>query len=500
MSDGLGMLDDTGGYQDIWLDSPLVIVRLTLSGEIAALNPAGQRFLALTQADYGCLLTQFVHPIDRNALVKMIEQVVAEESPPRMELRFRKPDGAIVFGGVSIAKLTHAVALGMVVIIRDLTQEQKHRPKLLETERMASLGVIAATVAHEVNNPLMAARSCLQILRDVLSIKEHTEMIDLAVGEIDRAARIVQDLRQLAIKGETNRESIMIDPLLDHVGRLLRLSYSQTEANISIECAPDLPPLFGDRSQLVQALINLVRNSVHAIEGLPKERCCVAMRASLVGTDAISIAVVDQGTGIAPATRRHLFEPFFSTKANSQGMGLGLSVVQAVAAAHGGRVDVTDTPGGGATFTLVLPVTTSLADLPAKLLEVAMPAVSLLGKTILVVDDEPILRRMIVRYCQRMQLTVLEASNATAAITSLAANRVDFVLLDLHFEGGGGAKVLGVIRKDHPQLLARTILMSGDLDGGASQWLGVGYAGVLQKPFELKDLLVKIKNLLPTTD
>ncbi|MEI6130407.1 MAG: ATP-binding protein, partial [Planctomycetota bacterium] len=349
MSDGLGMLDDTGGYQDIWLDSPLVIVRLTLSGEIAALNPAGQRFLALTQADYGCLLTQFVHPIDRNALVKMIAQVVAEESPPRTELRFRKPDGAIVFGGVSIAKLTHAVALGMVVIIRDLTQEQKHRPKLLETERMASLGVIAATVAHEVNNPLMAARSCLQILRDVLSIKEHTEMIDLAVGEIDRAARIVQDLRQLAIKGETNRESIMIDSLLDHVGRLLRLSYSQTEANITIKCAPDLPPLFGDRSQLVQALINLVRNSVHAIEGLPKERCCIAMRASLVGTDAISIAVVDQGTGIAPATHRHLFEPFFSTKANGQGMGLGLSVVQAVAAAHGGRVDLTDTPGGGAT-------------------------------------------------------------------------------------------------------------------------------------------------------
>lgn len=81
MIDGLGTLDDAGGYQGIWLDSPLVIVRLTLSGEIAALNPAGQRFLALTQADYGCLLTQFVHPIDRNALVKMIEQVVAEESP-----------------------------------------------------------------------------------------------------------------------------------------------------------------------------------------------------------------------------------------------------------------------------------------------------------------------------------------------------------------------------------------------------------------------------------
>lgn len=483
------------GYQDIWQDSPLAIVRLDAQGAIAAINPAGRRFLAVAGQVAGEPLVDRAHPMDRAALADMIARALRGQKPPRQEIRFLLPNDTVFVGGVSLALLEHATTPGAVAIIRDLTHEQALRPRLLETEKMASLGLIAATVAHEVNNPLMSARACLRLLRDMLEHPEHTDLIDLAFGEIDRAAQIVQDLRQLAARGETDREVLAVEPLLEHVVRLHRLANAHSAIRVRLMCETDLPRVSGVRNQLVQACMNLLRNAEQAVAPQVGDGQSIEVRASAFGRDAVRIDVIDHGPGIPADLRPHLFEPFFSGKSGGQGMGLGLAVVQAVAAAHGGRVDVYDTLGGGATFSIVLPGEDVAAEAPASAPAVPAPTsapvapADLAGRSILIVDDEPIIRSTLARYCQRQGMTAYQAQDFAEADAALAAQPLDFVVLDLHFPGGGGTEVMRVIRERHPALLANTILMSGDLDGGASHWIGGGYARVLTKPFELRTLL-----------
>ena len=494
------------GYQDIWQDSPLAIVRLDARGAIVAINPAGRRFLGISGSVAGEPFVDRAHPMDRAALSDMISLALATQKPPRQEIRFLLPNEAILVGGVSLAFLEHAATPGAVAIIRDLSHEQTLRPKLLETEKMASLGTIAATVAHEVNNPLMSARACLRLLRDMLDESQHTELIDLAVGEIDRAAQIVQDLRQLAAKGEAKRETLAVAPLLEHVVRLHRLAHAHSGVPIALHCEADLPTVSGVRNQIVQATMNLLRNAEQAMAGTPTAPRGIDLRAAMFGVDAVRIEVVDHGPGIPGNLLSHVFEPFFSMRESGEGMGLGLAVVQAVAAAHGGRVDVSETPGGGATFALVLPSDPMEVPAPSDPTEDSVPVprpvepADLSGRSILIVDDEPIIRSTLARYCQRQGMVAYQAQDFTEATQVLAQQSVDFVVLDLHFPGGGGTEVMRVIREDHPNLLANTILMSGDLDGGASHWIGGGYARVLTKPFELRTLLETLYTLTRRDD
>lgn len=494
------------GYQDIWQDSPLAIVRLDARGAVAAINPAGRRFLGISGHVVGEPIVDRAHPMDRAALADMITRALEQQRPPRQEIRFLLPNDAIFVGGVSLAFLDHAATPGAVAIIRDLTHEQTLRPKLLETEKMASLGVIAATVAHEVNNPLMSARACMRLLRDMLDQPEHTELIDLAFGEIDRAAQIVQDLRQLASKGEAKRETIAVEPFLEHVVRLHRLAHAHAGVPVALHCEAHLPAVSAVRNQLVQAGMNLLRNAQQAVAGRPGEPRGIEVRAAAFGHDAVRIEFVDHGPGISADLRPHLFEPFFSGKQGGTGMGLGLAVVQAVAASHGGRVDLYDTPGGGATFALVLPGESaepaSKVEDPqvAVPLPVPVPRADLSGRSILIVDDEPIIRSTLARYCERQRMAAHQAQDFAEAVAALTSNPLDFVVLDLHFPGGGGTEVMRVIREQHPALLARTILMSGDLDGGASHWIGGGYARVLTKPFELRTLLETLHMIANRSD
>jgi two-component system cell cycle sensor histidine kinase/response regulator CckA len=492
------------GYQDIWEDSPLAIVRLDASGAIAAINPAGRRFLGVTGDVTGQPLVDRADPMDRAALSDMVARALNRARPARQEIRFVLADDRVFVGGVSLAFLEHATTPGAVAIIRDLTHEHALRPRLLETEKMASLGVVAATVAHEVNNPLMSARACLRLLRDMLEKPEHTELIDLAFGEIDRAAQIVQDLRQLASRSGLEREAIALEPFLEHVLRLHRLAHAHSEARVTLHCEPDLPAVSVVRNQMMQALLNLLRNADQAVAEMPVERRDIEVRAWAFGKDAVRIDIVDHGPGIPYDVRPHLFEPFFSSRRSGQGMGLGLAVVQAVAAAHGGRVDVLDTPGGGATFAVVLPGVMPEPRIEAHPVTEATPKTAtaptgttdLAGRSLLIVEDESVLRMSLARYCTRQGLVVLEAADADSARTVIAEKHPDFVLLDLHFPGGGGVAVLQTIGEHHEALLPRTILMSGDLDGGASKWIGGGYARVLTKPFEPR-VLIDILRTIP---
>ena len=476
-------------YRHVWEASPLAFLVLGQDGRVAAVSPAGARIFAATQPFLaGRPFLDLVDPMDQAAADDMLRRALRGESPPRQEIRFCRPNGEAVVGGLSIARILESDAPEALAVIRDLSHEHTLRPNLLQTEKLATMGAVAATVAHEVNNPLMGASSALQTLRLMLGLTEQLELVDTALGEIDRAARIVQSLRQFAHKGDDPKQHILVEELLQSVARLHAVTHG-AEIPVDVECAADTPAVDGVRNQLIQALRNLMRNAHQAMADGASEHKRIALRARRRGADALTIEVSDRGPGVPAALRERIFDAFYSTKAASDGTGLGLTVVQAVAGSHGGRIDVLDTPGGGATFALVLPAAKAAPQPTSK--KSAAGAVSLPdGLRLLIVDDEQAIRFAVGRYCRRINdsVQIAEAHDADSAILALEQADHDVVLLDRHFPGGGNTAVLAAMARLRPGLMARTILMSGALEEDSNDEIGQGYAASLQKPFDLKSL------------
>jgi PAS domain S-box-containing protein len=174
-------------YQRVWEASPLALLVIDSQSVVQSASPAGARMFATDVRSLASkAFSTLVEPMDRAAADEMLARALRGETPPRQEIRFVRPDGSIVTGGLSIARLEDREGSPALAVIRDLSHEQTLRPNLLQTEKLASMGAVAATVAHEVNNPLMGASAALQTLRLLLDGDECLQLVDTALGEIER--------------------------------------------------------------------------------------------------------------------------------------------------------------------------------------------------------------------------------------------------------------------------------------------------------------------------
>lgn len=486
-------------YRRAWQAAPLAIVTLDEHTKVRGSNPASERLFARSrELLVGVTLTSLSHPVDRGALRQMLAEALTGRVPPRQELRFLRPDGNEIVTGFSVAPTREGD--GVVCILRDLSREKALRPALLHTERMASIGTVASVVAHELNNALAGAFGCLQLLPQQAEPGAQ-ELLDSVMGELRRAAEIVRELKGYARVEDGLNDSILVEELVDRVRRLRRYHHDASggASNVQVHLDEGLPPLRGNANQLLQALLNLVRNAEQAVAHLPIERRMIAIRAR-VTADVMLIEVADRGEGIDADARVRLFEPFYSTKPAGEGTGLGLTVVQAVAAGHGGRVEIDDTPGGGATFRIVLP----LGALPAPTgvpTSVASPGARerLRGMRVLVADDEPVICRVVERAGASHGVSTTSVGSADEAKEALRTQEFELVLLDVRMPGGGGAEVFRTIQAEHPRLVPRTVFMSGELSADMAQIVGHGYAGALAKPFDLDELLDALEHALESS-
>ncbi|MCA9709278.1 MAG: response regulator [Myxococcales bacterium] len=485
--------------QHAWQASPLAIVTLEGRGHVRSCNPACERMFGRSEGELRDRpLVGLAHPLDRGALRQMIAEALAGRVPGRQEIRFERPHCEPIVTGFSIAP-TRSDEDGAVCVLRDLSAEKVYRPQLLHAERMASIGTVASVVAHELNNALAGALGCLQLLPRPTEPGAQ-ELLDSLGSELRRAAEIVRELKGYARAEEGMSERIELPALVERLERLRRYQGATgSVVPLRVELDEGLPVLLGNANQLLQALLNLVRNAEQATAGLPQERRVIDLRVAKTG-EVVLLEIIDRGPGVPAQLRSRLFEPFYSTKPTGEGTGLGLTVVQAVAAGHGGRVEVDDTPEGGATFRLVLPV-------PAQPSEGAAPRPRgthaehprLRGSRILVADDEPIVRRIVERACSRQGSVVTCVDGVEPALRALREQDFELVVLDVRMPDGGGARVFRAIQDEHPHLVRRTLFMSGELSADMAQLAGQGYAGILQKPFELHELLDMLDGMLART-
>ncbi|MBM4131678.1 hypothetical protein FJ250_11735, partial [bacterium] len=225
------------------------------------------------------------------------------------------------------------------------------REQVYRAERLATAGRLAAGVAHEINNPINGVRNCIYAIRHDPENREQTaaylEMMDQGM---EQAASIVKKLLGFARKQEPAREPVEIGGAIASVARLLSFDFAKRRVRLETDLEPGLPTVTGDIAMLQEVFTNLLINAADAIgdDGL------VRVRARRRDGDIV-VTFIDDGPGIAPEDLPRVFDPFFTTKAAGDGTGLGLSIALGIVEAHGGQLQAASAPGGGATFTVILP-------------------------------------------------------------------------------------------------------------------------------------------------
>jgi PAS domain S-box-containing protein len=283
------------------------------------------------------------------------------------ETRLRAKDGAWVPVQASATLLVEQDrSQGMVFFIRDLRrirrleQQMSDQARILHQDKMMSLGRLAASVAHEINNPLSGVLNYVRLMLRILSggsagkeqLEKFQRYLDTVEKEVDRCASIVSSLLTFARKSPAAFGPVDVAELL---ARCIVLSRHRLElGNIALisDIDPDLPHVDGDANQLQQCLINLIFNAIDAMPTGGK----LTLRAGVeVSGRTVALSVSDTGTGIADEHRPHIFEPFFTTKQEGRGTGLGLSTSYGIVKRHRGGISVESRAGHGATFTIKLP-------------------------------------------------------------------------------------------------------------------------------------------------
>lgn len=241
------------------------------------------------------------------------------------------------------------------------------RQQLAHIGRVSALGELSASLAHELNQPLMAILNNAYVAQQLLeaaapNLGELREVLDDIVADDQRAATVISRLRALLKKGELNHVPLDLNALVGEVAELVKSDMVLRHVRMTLDLASDLPPVRGDRVQLQQVMLNLVLNGVEAM-GAPISRDpALVVRTSRAGADAVRVAIEDSGSGIDMAHIERMFEPLYTTKA--EGLGMGLAISRTIVDAHGGELRASSNPEGGATFEFTLPVDAPRTRLP----------------------------------------------------------------------------------------------------------------------------------------
>ncbi len=252
----------------------------------------------------------------------------------------------------------------VLAFVMDITERKQSQDALLAAQaelahaaRVATLGELSASIAHEVNQPLAAIVTSGEaglrwLRRDVPDLNEVAATIGHVVAEGRRAGEIVTRIRTFLKKRSPQQDILQISEIIDEAALLVGRELAKDDVVLTIEVEPGLPPVRGDRIQLQQVLVNLLVNAGQAMSGQSGPRI-VTLGAGSVAGERLAITVQDTGPGIAPGDLPRLFDAFFSTK--NGGMGMGLAICRTTVEAHGGQLSAESVPGSGATFRLTLP-------------------------------------------------------------------------------------------------------------------------------------------------
>lgn len=504
-------------FRVIFENAPFGVVLVDSAGHTILSNRSFRAMLGYSAEQIsGMRLSEFTHPDDVAATEDLFQQIFrGERESYRIEKRYIRADGRIVWGGVAAAIVrehdeTPAYVIGMVEDITDrkrIEQElQDIQAKMLQTQKLESLGVLAGGIAHDFNNLLMAIVGHAEVFLD--EIPKDSRLLASA-REIEiasrRGAELCRQMLTYAGRAKPTVESTDVNEIVVEMSRLLEASVSKG-AEIVYRPAKNLPPIRVDATQIRQILMNLVANASEALaDGVGKifittgaKRCDRAYLAGSYIDDGLSpgdyvfIEVTDTGCGMDEATIARIFDPFFTTK--FAGRGLGLASVLGIARGNSGTIRVRSAPAEGSTFTVLFPATFPATPTGVPVIPSA-PEWRGSG-TVLVIDDETGVRSVTARHLEKSGFQVLSAESGQRGLDLLVEHpEIGMVILDLAMPQMAGDVCFKRIREFRPGL--PVIMTSGyDEAGVAERMPGAPISGFLQKPFKRGELLAVVRHIL----
>ncbi len=474
---------------------------------IGFLNERAAAMLGLERAidGYGRLITEFLHPDDAARARERIMELYRTNqrlSEPA-EYRSRSADGRELYVEISSIPIELDGEAAVVAFARDVTERKSIQAKLVQADRLASLGVLSAGVAHEINNPLAYVLLNLEFLErelDKLGVRPEklaslkSRLHDARHGA-ERVATIVRDLRTFARGDEGARTPVRLTSAIESA---LNIAKAEIEPRARIVRRYDeVPPADANANRLEQVFLNLLLNAAQAIppEGDPQaHRIEISVRRA---GENVCVDVRDTGIGMSAPVLEKIFDPFFTTKPAGVGTGLGLPICQSIVRALGGDLSVKSAPGEGSCFTVSLPIWNGdphpiLTPLPVP----SLPP-SPRGRVLIIDDEVAVGRTLALVLGAEHEVTVkTNAADALALLHEEGPEAFDAVLCDLVMPGMTGFELFQTVQREQPELAARFLFMTGGL---APRRLGVQLSPqtpLFEKPFELDQIRGTLRALV----
>ncbi|MDD4616254.1 MAG: ATP-binding protein [Alphaproteobacteria bacterium] len=469
---------------------PVIIVSLQ-SGNILYAAPGSEQLLRMKREDIEKNMLDRFMPVSADRL-KISELIMSGAIVDSFETTMTRGDGAEIPAAISARKIAYQQENAMVMGIYDLTEAKKaetqiaqQQEALQQSEKMAALGGLLAGVAHELNNPLSVVVGQSTLLMEGAPEPKVASRAEKIFKAADRCSRIVKSFLALARRKPPERKMVNINQIVRGSLELLGYQFKTGEITISSNLDAGLSEAIGDSDQLTQVVTNLVLNAAQALDGWKGLRR-IAVTTSQDSTH-LSLIVADTGPGIPHEIRSRVFEPFYTTKSSKGGTGVGLSLCLNIVSAHGGELTLTDTEGGGATFTVRLPLGSKASEEADNTAGEAHADEAPLK--ILIVDDEIELAQTLADLLEPLGHQVDIAINGEVAMEKLRKNGFDLIISDLRMPVMDGPALYSAIEHELPMYKNRIIYVTGDtLSTHVQEFLSAHVFPVVEKPYRLKDI------------
>ena len=494
--------DSEQKYRTIFEDSRDAVYVKTREGRFIDVNQSALDLFGYTREQMLQLNAFDIH-VNPETWQRFKEEIEEKGSVRDFEVKFRRKDGAEMDCLVtsSLRQDKDGAVLGYQGFIRDITERKRLEAQLQQAQKFEAIGTLAGGVAHDFNNLLMGIQGHVSlVLMDTDDKDPHYERLKSIEKQIKSGARLTSHLLGYARKGRYEVKAFSLNGLVQDVCETF--GRTKREITVVLGLSEDLSPVEADPDQIEQVLFNLF---INAADAMPNGGKLVVKTANTTDRhmegklympkpgDYVLLEVADTGMGMDETTMNRIFDPFFTTKERGRGTGLGMASAYGIIKSHNGYIDVDSIEGQGTTFTIYLPASEKEVSVRLK----RPDPIAMGSETVLLVDDEDTIREVGGELLESMGYRVLLAGNGEQAIDIYRDNQedIDVVLLDMVMPSMGGGEAYDRLKEIDPQV--KVLLSSGfSIDGEATKILARGCDGFIQKPFTMRDLAGRIKQVL----
>ncbi|MDR3557401.1 MAG: response regulator [Syntrophobacteraceae bacterium] len=490
-------------------NSPLAVFVADREGRLVDVNPAATRLLGYDAAALTGMNIVSLHPEEDRPKVLLDFSSLLEKGRIEGEYRLKRRDGGLVWVWLQAVMTADRRSLGYIRDITETRRSEEERTRvetqLRQAQKMEALGTLAGGIAHDFNNILGIISGYSEMAQaDAADPALVREDLHEVLKAADRAKSLVRQILAFSRSSEQEKRPVQVGLIVREALKMLRATLPATievKYNITSRAV-----VLADPTQVHQVLMNLCTNSAHALGSAPGvlevDLADVRLEPGSIPADSllnlgphVKLTVKDTGCGIDPAVADRIFDPFFTTKEKGVGTGLGLSVVQGIVQSHGGAITLESAPGKGAAFHVFFPAIRE-AEESQPVSEVSLPRGE---ESILVVDDEPMLARVVKQMLERLGYRVEVRTSGLDAIDvfrqRLADKPFDLIITDMtmpHLTGIDLIRALRSFRHDLPVIICTGF--NDRLEGEAFETTGI--QGLLMKPVILKDLACLVRKVI----